>query len=76
MAIMELPHLSQWYKDRNPNWEQEFNADVEEIQANADLIQSAPILLEALQLVKQGDMSMVDKAIEFATGQREWHDWS
>jgi hypothetical protein len=72
MAIMELLHLSKWHKDRNPGWEEEWNADVERIQANADLIQSAPIMLEALLAAQQGDTSMIDRAIEHATGQRNW----
>ena len=72
MAIMELEHFSQWYKDRNPDWEKEFNTNAERIQANADLIQSSPIMLKALLLAKQGDMSKVDEAIEHATGKLDW----
>lgn len=72
MAIMELPHLSQWHKDRNPDWEQEWNDDVERVQANADLIQSAPIMLEALLAAQQGDNSKIEEAIKHATGQLDW----
>lgn len=69
MAIMDLPHLSQWYKDRHPEWESEWNADVERVQANADLIQSAPEMLQALLAVQQGDTSLVERAIKKATGE-------
>ena len=72
MAIMELPHISQWHKDRHPEWETEWNNDVQQIQANADLIQSAPFMLNALLAVQNGDLSLVQEAIERATGKRDW----
>lgn len=75
MAVMELPHLSKWHKDRNPDWETEWNKDVAEIQANADLMQSSPIMLEALLAAQAGDTSLIEAAIEHATGKREWHEW-
>jgi hypothetical protein len=75
MAVMELHHVSKWHKDRHPDWEVEFNADMAEIQANADLMQSSPIMLEALLAAKAGDTSLIDAAIEHATGKREWHEW-
>ena len=74
MAMMELPHLSNWFKDRNPEWEKEYNADCERIQANADLIQSAPRMLEALIAAQSGDLSLIDDAIAHATGEKEWHE--
>ena len=72
MAILTLQHVSQWHKDRHPEWEQEWNADVARVQANADLIQSAPRMLEALLAAQQGDMSQVQEAIDMATGKLDW----
>lgn len=72
MAIMELHHDSKWHKDRHPEWEQEWKANEARIQANADLIQSAPRMLEALLAAQQGDMSQIQKAIDMATGKLNW----
>lgn len=72
MAIMELPHLSQWFKNKYPEAEQIWNEDVERIQANANLMQSAPIMLRALLAAQNGDTSLIQEAIEHATGKRNW----
>lgn len=72
MAVMELDGFSKWYTDRHPDWETEYNENLERIRANANLIQSAPIMLEALLAAKAGDNSLIEKAIEHATGIRDW----
>jgi hypothetical protein len=72
MAIMDLPHLSKWYKDRNPGWEQEWNQSVERVQANANLMQASNIMLRALLAAQNGDTSLIQEAIEHATGKRNW----
>lgn len=72
MAIMELPFFSQWHKERHPDWEKEFQEQEERIQANADLIQSAPFMLQALLLARDGDTSLIEEAIKRATGELDW----
>lgn len=64
---MELLYPSPWAKNNNPAWEEKWNASVERIQANADLIQSANIMLDALLAAQRGDNSKIDEAILHAT---------
>jgi len=52
-------------------WEQGYSRDIESIRADANLIQSAPIMLEALLAAQNGDMSQIDRAIKHATS-----DWA
>lgn len=72
IAIIELQWVSKWYKDRNPQWEQEQNAELERCQKTANLLQSAPDMLEALRAAKNGDMSLIDEAIDKAEGRLDW----
>jgi len=72
IALIELPWVSQWHKDRNPNWAQEQGAEIRRCQAAADLIQAAPFMLNALLLAKSGDTSLIDAAIDRATGKLDW----
>ena len=69
---MELFHVSPWHKQAHPENENEFAVVVERIQANANLIQSAPFLLKTLLMVQQGDTSLVQEAIDRATGKIDW----
>ena len=72
IAILMLPWKSDWYKERNPEWEKEWNQEVARVQAAADLIQAAPFMLDALLKAQAGDMSAVEEAIERATGKLDW----
>ena len=74
MARMQLPHFSQNYKKENPKWEEEFNANAERVQANANLMQASPIMLKALLAAKKGDTSLIDYAIAHAMGEKKWTD--
>lgn len=72
MAKIELSHVSKSEKEYNPNWETEFNNDLRQVQANVNLMEAAPTMLEALIAAKNGDMSLIEKAIDRATGKIDW----
>lgn len=49
MAILELPDMSKWYKDRHPDWAAEQRATLTEIDANFALIKASPVMLRGLR---------------------------
>lgn len=72
IAISTLDEMSQWYKDRHPDWELEHYADLRDVQAHVDLMVAAPFMLRALLAAKDGDLSLVDEAIERGYGRTNW----
>ena len=52
MAILDLPDMSKWHKDRHPEWADEQRKTLTEIDANFALIKAAPRMLRVLRDVE------------------------
>lgn len=74
IAVISLPHYSKWFKENNSDWGAIWAQDVAETITLTNLITSAPIMLKALLAVKNGDTSLVDEAIDHASGEAKWFD--
>jgi len=52
MAVLDLPDISNWHKDRHPEWAAEQRKTLTEIDANFALIKAAPAMLRVLRDVE------------------------